>query len=241
VHELDRGQIARRAMRQGASVPEAAGMNGQHAELARPVPVAVPHGVVHVVAADPDLRREVAAALRDQRLEVREFCHLAGFVEQAGTPAAGCVVTVAWKDDAAGLVAQLADRGCVLPVVVVVQALDVPAAVRAMKAGAADVVARPFAPADLAAAVCAAIAAREAATADPVAAALHLRFARLTRRERQVLDAIVRGEANKGIATCLGISPRTVEVHRAKVMEKLACRNLPDLVRLAIRAGMAAR
>jgi FixJ family two-component response regulator len=67
---------------------------------------------------------------------------------------------------------------------------------------------------------------------------LRLRLERLTRRERQVLDAMVRGDGNKAIAHDLGISPRTVEVHRAKVMEKLSCRSLPDVVRLAVQAGL---
>jgi two-component system response regulator FixJ len=61
----------------------------------------------------------------------------------------------------------------------------------------------------------------------------------LTRREAQVLDAMLRGAANKAIAHELGISPRTVEVHRAKVMGKLACRSLPELVHIAVRLGIA--
>lgn len=196
--------------------------------------------VVFVVERDDAARMEMARALRDQGLAVRECADPAWFLSRLGTLEAGCVVAAPCAAGGPPLPAELVELACSFPVVVVVPAHDVVAAVRAMKGGAADVVTRPFVPADLARAVRAALAERDRAASDPTKAALRLRFARLTRRERQVLEAMVKGAANKAIAAGLGISPRTVEVHRAKVMEKLDCRSLPELVRLSMQAGLGA-
>jgi two-component system response regulator FixJ len=141
--------------------------------------------------------------------------------------------------DGAVLLNELAARGCPFPVVALAPAGDVVTAVRAMKAGAVDVVALPLEAEALAQAVREALEGMgRAAAGGTIPENLRLRLERLTRRERQVLDAMVRGDGNKAIAHELGISPRTVEVHRSKVMEKLSCRSLPDVVRLAVQAGL---
>lgn len=115
--------------------------------------------------------------------------------------------------------------------------IDLAAIVRAIKAGAADVIATPIDEDKLLAAVHAALAAqRDASGRDATRQAARARIARLTRRERDVLEGMVQGAANKVIAHALGISPRTVEIHRAKVMDKLGSRSLSQIVRLAVSA-----
>jgi two-component system, LuxR family, response regulator FixJ len=112
---------------------------------------------------------------------------------------------------------------------------DVPVAVQALKAGAVDFLEKPFNDADLLAAVEKALLISqrsEAAAADN--ADLQARLGSLTAREREVLDRLVGGQANKAIAFDLGTSPRTVEVQRARVMEKMGARSLPELVRMTI-------
>jgi len=138
-----------------------------------------------------------------------------------------------------GLELQLAlqERGCNYPVLVVTGHADVGLAVKAMKAGAHDFIEKPYSDADLLASVRSALA-RVADTrhSGMVVEAARARIAILTPRERDVLMRLVEGRPNKVIAHELGISPRTVEIHRANMMEKLACRSLAEAVRLAIAA-----
>jgi two-component system response regulator FixJ len=110
---------------------------------------------------------------------------------------------------------------------------DVPMAARAMRAGAADFIEKPFAQATLLDSVAAAM----ARAGPPPDATLRARFERLTPRETEVLRQMVEGLPNKLIAHALGLSPRTVEIHRGRVMQKTGARSLAQLVRMAIRAG----
>ena len=115
---------------------------------------------------------------------------------------------------------------------------DVPMAVAALKKGAFDFVEKPFNDNELVDRVVAAMRldeVRRQEGADQVGVAA--RLATLTPRERQVFDRLVAGQQNKAIAQDLGSSPRTVGVHRARVMEKMGARNLPELVRMALGAG----
>lgn len=156
----------------------------------------------------------------------------------------GCILTEICMSGMGRLALQhkLLERGCMFPLVVIAGHADVVPAVRAMKAGAADVVIKPVRAEDLRAAIDAAVAAaRRAWDGNGAVQAARARIARLTRREREVLDGLVRGAPSKAIAFTLGISPRTVEIHRANVMGKLACRNLSDIVRLAMSAGVSLR
>ena len=134
---------------------------------------------------------------------------------------------------------ELNRRNAGLPVIVVTGHADVPLAVRAMKAGAVDLIEKPYDDALLLASVKRALAkahgAREQAA---VADAAKARIANLSARERQVLELLVAGQPNKIIAYELDISPRTVEIHRAHVMEKMEAKSLSDLVRAAIAAGI---
>ncbi len=129
---------------------------------------------------------------------------------------------------------RLRAAGFQLPAIIMTGHADVPLAVRAMKAGARDFIEKPFSDGAILAAVAQAL---EAEARAPGHAAL-ARVATLTPREREVLAGLVAGLPNKSIAYDLGISPRTVEIHRAHVMEKLEARSLSELVRLALAAGI---
>ena len=184
----------------------------------------------------------IAAELRDGGFSVTCFATADAFFALLPLLAPGCVVTglCPGLHDGVAFQRELRVHGCNFPVIAATAPGDVPAAVRAMKAGAADVVVRPVRAAELGVAVHGALASRRRDLADSdEVQAMRERLARLTRRERQVLEGLVRGEVNKSIANELGISPRTVEVHRAKVMEKLACRSLSEIVRLALQVGLS--
>jgi RNA polymerase sigma factor (sigma-70 family) len=135
------------------------------------------------------------------------------------------------------LQAELTARGVALPVVIVTAHGDVASARAAFRAGAADFIEKPIDDQALVAAIGRALerdAQGRAAAAER--AEIQERLARLTSRERQVLDLVASGRHNREVATQLEISPRTVEVYKARLMEKLRVRRLPDLVRLVLRA-----
>jgi two-component system response regulator FixJ len=116
-------------------------------------------------------------------------------------------------------------------------------AVRAMKAGAADFIEKPYNDQVLIDSVNRALAASRSAQGSPPApdrAGIEARIATLSPREREVMQFVVEGRPNKVIATRLGLSTRTVEVHRAKVMEKMQAASLAELVRMALAAGLSA-
>jgi two-component system, LuxR family, response regulator FixJ len=128
---------------------------------------------------------------------------------------------------------ELKRRGIELPVVIITGHGDIPMAVAALKAGAADFLEKPFDSDALLAAVeqCVSRAPPRGEAADE----LEARFAHLTPRERQVMNLVVAGLPNKAIGFRLNIAVRTVEIHRARVMEKTGVRNLAELVRFALQ------
>jgi two-component system response regulator FixJ len=129
-------------------------------------------------------------------------------------------------------------RDSFLPVVIVTGHGDIALAVHAMKAGAVDFIEKPYSERDLMRAVNAALVRLQDNRQQEVAASsAAARLALLTPRERDVMRLLVEGRPNKVIAHELGISPRTVEIHRANVMDKLACRSLAEAVRIALMSG----
>jgi two-component system response regulator FixJ len=192
--------------------------------------------VVHVVDDDEAVRDSLTLLLESAGFRVRTYASANALLASppAGT---GCVLTDVRMPEMDGLELQkrLAATGTRLPVIVMTGHGDVPIAVAAMKSGAADFLEKPFDDTQLLTAVRNAIAASERShDEDAVTADISTRLASLTPKEQEVLEKLVEGLPNKTIAYDLGSSPRTVEVHRARVMEKMGARSLPELVRMTI-------
>lgn len=198
--------------------------------------------LVHVVDDDEAVRDSLALLLESSGMSARTYDSAAAFLRALPNLASGCVLTDVRMPDLDGLELQrrLMELGVQMPVIVMTGHGDVPIAVEALKAGAADFLEKPFDDAQLLAAVSSALAAGQRAQDEQAAlAGIARRLTSLTPREREVLDRLVAGQPNKTIAYDLGSSPRTVEVHRARVMEKMGVRNLPELVRITIAAERA--
>jgi two-component system response regulator FixJ len=197
---------------------------------------------VHVVDDDAAVRDSLSLLLESAGFSVRAYDSAPAFLQALPVDPPGCVLTDVRMPEIDGLALQrrLNELGSRLPVIVMTGHGDVPIAVEALKAGAADFLEKPFDDAQLLAAVSNALAASQRDRDEAAAvAAITARLASLTPREREVLDRLVAGQPNKTIAYDLGSSPRTVEVHRARVMEKMCARSLPELVRMTIAVGRA--
>lgn len=196
---------------------------------------------VFIVDDDADVRDSLRALLESARFDVEDFPSAASFLA-AVTPGRGaCLVADVRMPDMDGLALQeeLVKRGVDLPVIIVTGHGEVPLAVRAMKAGAVDFIEKPYDDDLLLESVGRAQALNlnlraKASSAQEAAE----RISTLTPREREVLEHLVAGQPNKVIAHELGISPRTVEIHRAHLMEKMQARSLSDLVRIALTSGV---
>ena len=197
---------------------------------------------VHVVDDDAAMRDSLRVLLEAAGFVVRAF-DSAGALLAAAPTAVGCVLTDVRMPDIDGLalLRRLREQGISLPVIVMTGQGDIAIAVQAMKAGAVDFLEKPFTDDALLEAIGRALEQgerlREIAATSAEAAS---RLATLTPREREVFDLLVTGLPNKAIANTLGASPRTIEVHRARVLEKLKAHSLPDLVRLLLAAGSGA-
>jgi two-component system response regulator FixJ len=172
---------------------------------------------------------------------VRSFAAAPDFLAAAADLAPGVLIADIRMPEMDGLELQqcLADRSLAFPLIIITGHGDVPLAVRAMKAGALDFIEKPFASQTILDSVGNAVgglAARH--DRDPAAIAALARLELLSARERQVLEGLLAGLPNKSIAYDLAISPRTVEVHRARVMDKTGARSLSELIRLALAAGV---
>lgn len=199
-----------------------------------------PAPVVHVVDDDEAVRRSVALLLESFGHHTASYDSAETLLAALPTLAPGCAIIDIRMPGMDGLALQqeLKQRNCRMPVIVVTGHADVTLAVRAMKAGAIDFIEKPYSENDLIRAVTGALARLQDVRQHQAAAeAATARIAGLTPRERDVLSLLVDGRPNKVIAHDLGISPRTVEIHRANVMEKLGCRSLAEAVRLAMTAG----
>ena len=195
----------------------------------------------HVVVIDDDeaVLDSLRVLLEAEGFEVETFDRAGAFLERAKRQPPGCLVTDVRMPDMDGLelLQALSTRGPLPAVIVITGHGEVPLAVQAMKLGAHDFIEKPFDPHALLTSIRNALAsgARPAATTDP---AILRRLELLTPREREVLEQLVIGRSNKMIARELTISPRTVEIHRARVMEKIGAESLSQLVRIALMAGI---
>jgi FixJ family two-component response regulator len=197
--------------------------------------------VVFVVDDDPSMRRSLETLLRSVGHDVRLFSSAQEFMQAERPDAAGCLVLDVRLPGMSGLAFQqeLAKAGVALPVIFITGHGDVPMSVRAMKAGAAEFLTKPFDHQVLLDAVHAAIERDRARRSDAAGvAALKARYHELTERERQVMNLVVAGRVNKQIAAELGLSVVTVKVHRGQVMRKMLAKSVAELVRMADRLGL---
>jgi FixJ family two-component response regulator len=193
--------------------------------------------IVFVVDDDRAARESLSWLIGSVHLRVAAFASAAEFLTTYPPGQPGCLITDVRMPGLSGLdlQAELKRRGIEIPVIVVTGHGDVPMAVRAMKAGAVDFVEKPFNDQVLIDLVQKAVERSLAAARGQVEKRdVRARLDQLTPRERQVLDMIAAGESNKGIAHALGISEKTVEAHRAHVMEKMQARSLAELMKFVI-------
>lgn len=201
-----------------------------------------PSQIVYVVDDDAAVRNSLALLLKSVSLAVAT-CESAGqFLERVTPEAAGCLVLDIRMPGMSGLELQqqLKQRGYELPIIFITGHGDVSMAVHAMREGALDFIEKPFRDQELLDRIYQALEAdRTRRRAADETGHLRERFAGLTPREHEVMLRIARGQANKVIAIELGLSERTVEIHRAKVMHKTGARSLAELVGMANRLGVA--
>jgi len=198
-------------------------------------------GPVYVVDDDDAVRDSLALLLEAAGLRVEAFAAAAEVLVRCRDERPACVVTDVRMPEMDGLQLQqrLAQLHAQLPVIVITGHGDVPLAVQAMKAGAVDFIEKPFSDEVILASIETAVThGRRSVGAGAVRREIADRLARLTPRELEVFHQLILGHPNKVIAHNLNISARTVEIHRARVMDKMEVRNLPELVRLAIEAGV---
>ena len=196
---------------------------------------------VYIVDDDEAVRDSVSALLESKGYAVTSFGSAPEFLETARSLSAGCVVVDIRMPEMDGLELQqrLIERSLGFPLIVITGHGDVPLAVRAMKAGAIDFIEKPFALEAILDSLAAAFARLATPTGqDPAAVAAASKLNLLSPREREVLEGLLAGLPNKSIAYDLGISPRTVEIHRARLMDKMGARSLSELIRLALAGGV---
>jgi RNA polymerase sigma factor (sigma-70 family) len=197
---------------------------------------------VYIVDDDHSVRNALARIIESAGYPVETFSSASTFLQSDAPQRRGCLVLDVRMPEVDGLELQqrLRTAGTAMPVVFMTGFTDVSTTVKAMKAGAIDFLPKPVSDQDLLTAVDSALA-EEARLRTERAESERLRqqFERLTPREKQVFQLVVIGRLNKQIALELGISEKTVKVHRGRVMEKLGVRRVAQLVRLAARMGLA--
>ena len=194
---------------------------------------------VLVVDDDEAFRSSLAVLLKSAGYDTVSYPSGPAFLEQCQNVAGACVLLDVRMPVMSGLEVQeaLRSKRPDLPVIMVTGHGDVPMAVRALKGGAVDFIEKPFRDTDLLDSIERAIALSRPA-APGVGSELQSKVDSLSPREREVLEQLVIGRPNKIIAFELGISPRTTEIHRARVMEKMGAESLSHLVRMALAAGI---
>jgi two-component system response regulator FixJ len=198
-------------------------------------------GIVHVVDDDEPLRRAMARLLRAAGFETVAYETAQAVLNAAPNLSSGCMLLDVRMPgmDGLELLARMGEFGIDLPVIVLTGHGDVPTAVKAMKAGAVDFIEKPIDEDQLLGAIHAALADKKPGARHRTVAQAAEQMTLLSPRERQVLEAISGGRPNKLIAYDLGISVRTVEVHRAHMLDRLGVRNIAEAIRIAVLAAVA--
>jgi two-component system response regulator FixJ len=196
---------------------------------------------VYIVDDDEAVRDSLSMLLGANGYAARGFGSAPDFLRSAPSLPLGCVIADIRMPRMDGLELQqsLIADGLKFPLIVITGHGDVPLAVRAMKAGAVDFIEKPFASQAILDSLAAAFSRLDAPRErEPATLAAQTKLALLSPREREVLEGLLAGLPNKSIAYDLAISPRTVEIHRARVMDKMGVRSLPELVRVALAGGV---
>lgn len=194
---------------------------------------------VFIVDDDPAIRFAMQALMDSVNLKHEIYPSGDEFLKSVEDHRPGCLVLDIRMPGLGGLELQeeLLKRGNALPIIFITGHGDVPMAVEAMQKGAVDFIQKPFRDQDLLDRIREALKTdRERRVEQEKHAEVEHRLARLTNREREVFDLVVTGKPNKVIAYELGVSQRTVEIHRARVMEKMQARSLADLVKMHMTA-----
>ena len=197
-----------------------------------------------IVDDDEAVRDSLGALLEVHGFETTKFADATSFLNALPLATAHCLLLDVRMPDMSGLdvLKELPNRAPDLPVVIITGHGDVPMAVEALHAGAGDFIEKPFDEHKLLEAISRAVENRKAnenaEAALPVDPELKAIFERLTPREMDVMRQLVIGHPNKIIAHNLGLSPRTVEIHRSRVLEKTQAQSLSHLVRMAIKGGL---
>jgi len=196
---------------------------------------------VHIVDDDAAVRKSLQLLFKTVGIEA--IAHASGddFLEQFDDAGEGCILLDIRMPGISGLELQkvLQERGSTIPIIFITGHGDVPMAVESMRLGAFDFLQKPFRDQDLMDRVSQALAQNEEAReASEQHHDISQRYATLTPREKEVMACVVKGQANKVIAMDRDVSQRTVEIHRARVMDKMQARSLADLVRMAIQIDL---
>jgi two-component system response regulator FixJ len=195
-------------------------------------------GVVHVVDDDPAVLRSLDRLLRLEGYETKLYDSAIELLDDA--PDSGCVLADIKMPGMDGIEFQQKLRGSGVPVILMTGHGDVGMAVDALKAGAIDFLEKPFSDERLFDAIDSGLGKSLSPSVDERTRDAAWRIAQLSPREREVLDGLVQGEPHKIIAHKLGISVRTVELHRVRMLHRLGTRHLADAIRLAVLAELSA-
>ena len=196
---------------------------------------------IHIIDDDPEVIDALGFLLRAEGIAYSTHPSAEAFLEALPGLEPGCILLDLRLHGMQGLELQhlLHERGCMMPLVMMSGHADVTSAVAAMKEGASDFIQKPFSKAELLAAVAEAERRMgEAGKAGEEKTRARRLIDTLSQRERQVVAGLAHGKPNKTIAYDIGISPRTIEIHRANAMKKLGVRTLPDMLHLAFQAGL---
>lgn len=198
------------------------------------------NGTVFIVDDDNDFRDSMQWLLEADDYQVVSYNSAQAFLDQYNGET-GCMLLDVRMPEINGLALQqiMIERGIKLPIIIISGHGDIPMAVNAMKHGALDFIEKPFDDEVLLRLVQQGLDnAEEAFKDDKLLQVIRDNYETLSRREKEVMSLVVAGKANREVAEELGISPKTVEVHRSRVMSKMKAENLPDLVQQANRLGV---